>query len=526
MGTEDLPPKPNTHVTARQRMRRTGEYTGGPVAYGLDIECRMGDEVQWRYVVEGPSSGVRIVGDREVLTDCTPRRKRSRRERVYLVPTIREDRLRVLNQIFSWFASEAIGEYRIAARLNEREVPALNGKEWTGPGILYILSNPVYVGLPSESKRSRSEARSKQRVEGEGHAPINQTGLVGGTPPDPLFKPIIDPKLFAEVQERLASWKKREKTAPKSERSWLSDLMFCARCEVRMWGEEATEGKFGTPDYRTVPAYRCSTYRRDKDKCMRGCRAYTVKHCIVEEELRKVLDSRGDRIERYLDPRREDPSHAMVRGEREKFAALDLIDSRMEDFIVRHVAEGVPPIVHIWGKVDPDKWEENEYVDPDERFEVVGDEGYTELLRVEQCYRLVHDARREMWAMSLIEKRAQFERLMGLFKGMDPENERAIASMQISIRQTESEIAELEGECVQLDEEASTIKGELVEIKHQLREARWLLGAGSPRQKAEAVSRVIKEIRCHFRHTAKSSKVERLDFVLISGEIIPRRVGK
>lgn len=62
------------------------------------------------------------------------------------VRTINESEANVVRMMFRW-ASEGVNAYRIAARLNERNIRTKRGRQWHPLSVKRILKNRAYTGV-------------------------------------------------------------------------------------------------------------------------------------------------------------------------------------------------------------------------------------------------------------------------------------------------------------------------------------------------------------------------------------------
>ncbi len=66
---------------------------------------------------------------------------------------IKEDKAKIVREIFRLAAEEDLGAFAIAKRLNEKKVPAINGEEWKSCTVSAMLKNPVYMGYITYGRR-------------------------------------------------------------------------------------------------------------------------------------------------------------------------------------------------------------------------------------------------------------------------------------------------------------------------------------------------------------------------------------
>ena len=73
---------------------------------------------------------------------------------LFLAPTIRKDRIEIIQRIFMLMDTESTNPTQISAILNSEKVSPVIGKVWTDAKIRPMLTNPVYIGRPAANKKS------------------------------------------------------------------------------------------------------------------------------------------------------------------------------------------------------------------------------------------------------------------------------------------------------------------------------------------------------------------------------------
>ena len=227
---------------------------------------------------------------------------------IYLVPTIREERIKAIGWIFEWFATEAIGPRLITDRLNERKISAVHSPCWYPVRISKILRHPIYEGFASYYKTSQAnfiayggkdESGSRKMVRVADSERVHRTRpreewLMSDMP---VWEPLADVDHVAVVKAKLADAKRRQ--APRSIEAWLAGILVCDRCGKEMWGRDFTrKTKHGVTPYRW--GYRCGTYYTFKDKNPYGCKGHSCYHDEIEDILLGWLDREGPGITALL----------------------------------------------------------------------------------------------------------------------------------------------------------------------------------------------------------------------------------
>ncbi len=154
---------------AHARLARFGYSQGGPASYGL------------RRLLVPSDGGLRIElrkGDRKNLQG----------DRVVWVPGAPEE-VETVRRIFEGFTRKHKKEREIAQQLNQRRVPAMNGRKWTRLAVRRVLSNERYVGNYVWNRISTKLNTAPTR-----NMPDRWIRTEG------VVEPIVRPELFAAAQ--------------------------------------------------------------------------------------------------------------------------------------------------------------------------------------------------------------------------------------------------------------------------------------------------------------------------------------
>ena len=146
----------------------------------------------------------------------------------------------MITELFEGCAT-GLSTYKLADRLNQAELPSPLGAKWHPRTVLYILRNPIYMGV---TYFNRTPARAHL---GKRHTyvdrPQSEWAVIDGATPA-----IVDADLFRTVQARLDQPMVRP--VPPHTRYLLSGFIRCA-CGGPRVGHELQRN----PDYRY---YRCT----------------------------------------------------------------------------------------------------------------------------------------------------------------------------------------------------------------------------------------------------------------------------
>jgi DNA invertase Pin-like site-specific DNA recombinase len=287
----------------KRSMAEEGLYTGGWVPFGTDVACQdQAGKPRWRVVTVGKWQRIRIYPDgRQERWDGRNNFPGDRMvgDRLMLVPTVKTERITILNDVFTWFVNETLSFDAIARRLNERGTYHPFGP-WYGLLVRNVLRNPTVIGLPAYNRRANSlyaellggrintdpprrgptrplMARQRERSE----------WIV---PPKPVFEPLVPVALFEAAQTKLGSLKRHAK-APRSSTLWLAGLVYCAKCGCRMIGW------YYPKDRKDPNSYCCSLYRKLGFHNPSGCRHHRCSQSQIERLLDRYLEMIGKDIE-------------------------------------------------------------------------------------------------------------------------------------------------------------------------------------------------------------------------------------
>jgi len=101
----------------------------------------------------------------------------------------------VVRMMFEW-ASEGVGRYRIAMRLNELGLPTKTGSKWRPQGVGRVLENPAYTGIQFYAPKRTSKVRCRKLKDTAN--PSSEVIRIDGFTPA-----IISKELYDLVQDRV-----------------------------------------------------------------------------------------------------------------------------------------------------------------------------------------------------------------------------------------------------------------------------------------------------------------------------------
>jgi DNA invertase Pin-like site-specific DNA recombinase len=478
---------------------KAGEYQGGYPPYGFDVVCFGADgNEKWRSLYVGHFDRWKVYPDgrREQFKGKDNAPVRDATDTLRLGPSIETDRLRVVKDIFQWYATEAISPRQIATRLTKCGVDPIFGV-WDKVKLVQMLRNPVYIGFPSWNKRSYSRfveysggelrevkaQKSKHRAKEDFLAPEKQQ-----------YEPIIDEMTWNKVQAKVADASAEQlaipKRPPQTDELWLKPFLVCGHCNKPM---RATRGGKGS---RVWPSYFCGTYGTYGPENPTGCHCHRVHHDVIEKI---VLD--------YLKEKAPQAAELLAASKGGNLSAMQpLLEAVLNsDRSYQGLACDLMQFVE-------DNLDESEL----RRYRR---QGRTDV----EIYGLIFEKLQPALELRIAAKESELDAMLDDFRSLTPLlRERANVRMET----LQGEINELKAQLVDLRQPWHDFGKELAVRQESLTDAEHVLTNGAAgRQKTETLSGVIDQIVCRFRHTATKdqtnngkSHLESVEIGLISGE--------
>jgi hypothetical protein len=464
--TDELKSRAHRSLKGRLKSFRNGTHSGGQCPYGFALSCTdtLGVEL-WRLEMIGPNQRVQVLPDGQKREFNGPRNspRKNEAETLRLVPSLYSERQEWVHKCFTWWCNEDISYRAIATRLNDLGVDALNGKGWSGPRVQVLLSQPAYVvGACVGNKRGQGKVlgwKDGQEVGVERVA--GRTGRTVKRDPSDYVWPdepgtgIVDPEVWDAAQRKLNSKPNRAKTSRNPD-AYLSSLLICDGCNCKLVGHHK----------KNRLTYICASHRAYKTAC--NCGINRVAHTFIEKLL---LDKYFEEAELKLNLINQDPINAL--------RSLQLMAwSRSRDYLgtLREMEQclreaGVLITMEIDGQ---------DYDCADIRAE----------------YRSLHQARQEAQAAQIQVKE---EELRGLVRNLGKlSSDLAIELAQQEVERLGQELDELKRVAQPLDEQLDAHRQAIRDALDRVRKGREALAGAEPRQKAEAIRKVVRAVRLAF----------------------------
>jgi len=164
------------------------------------------------------------------------------------------EKAEIVRAVFGWYADgmdgQAIGAAVIADRLNQMGLRTDLGNRFEPSYIRNMLQNPAYIGKVQWNQRTtRYSIQDGKRVKSR---PKNDGALLV----DGLHEGIVDPALFARVQNMFATHEKRPKNRMLQQANPFAGLVVCSACGRHMQ-RKPSPNRAG--DFLYCPTQRCPT---------------------------------------------------------------------------------------------------------------------------------------------------------------------------------------------------------------------------------------------------------------------------
>jgi hypothetical protein len=504
-------------ISKVEESAKLGKYLGGKaVPYGLDIVCKKNNEVLWRYVQSSKNSGQKIFpsGTIENVTGGVPSHKKKDGEEVWYDRSIVKERIDVVNLIYEWYTTENIGLNSIAKRLNEMQIDPAYNSHWEGTRVGDILDKPIYIGRPSAFRYTQSRFHSRHVDVNSGSSTIEEKEKNYGEkakwvrnprtnwvmPEKPIFEPIVPVEVFQAAMEKAE--KKSKPITNKSENLWLMGLVVCDKCGNTMCsGKRPAKEKGGI----RPPAYRCRIAALcDPARNIAGCKAHSVTHETVEKYVNEFLDQHGIALNFFMNLNSENQLRVFGEKVSEKRGEYVAVYNRIMNYLRQVLGSETENFIEEFlGK---------------QKFFKSGEKTYSAISPedIQRVYQHVFENQAKELRVQLSEKEEEHSKLVDAFSALT--SKLAIAKANEKLAALEAELDALKARLDPLDKDLISIKDEMGKLAERFAEARVACQVGTSRRKAEAIRRVIREIRLSFTTGQYHSKLCKVTIVPVIGD--------
>jgi DNA invertase Pin-like site-specific DNA recombinase len=494
------------NLEGRMGNSKKGNYCGGPPAFGCDVACYGVDgKEKWRVVWMGRQQRLKYNPDGSTEEYNGPNNfpSRDQTDTLRLAPTIKEERLNAVRQIFQWYADELISYYQIATRLNENKIESLHSakKLWNKGHVQHILHNPVFIGMPTDNKKGQGRfyefKNGKVRPVIEGEENRVRQAQDYWRPAEPIFDPIVPLDVWEKVQKKLSE-RTTKAHSPNPHRQadfWLQPFVYCSNCGKKMRSVKVKNGK--SNNY--CKYYSCSTYSCYGPLNEYGCQSNTVSKTLMEEVAEAYL--KEARMKLAFDSR------------------LDNLDADYEMQSLKELGDKNKITISVRDDL-------KDYI----RSQLAGCEGN---MAISEAYKLADKDREaaEDIAGQIKQKQKMFEELYQHAKLLtDDAKVRANEDMNT----VSKEIKRLRAMLAPQDR-SDKIEREFTQFSQKVEQAIWSMSTVNHRQKAQAVGKVIGKIICHYEKFDRNKQdhlalgtfgARKRKTVLTSIEIVPVSMEK
>ena len=211
-----------------------------------------------------------------------------------------EDEAAVVRQMFEWLGRDRVSIGEVCRRLRQAGHRTRAGVAWQRGTVWRVLKNPAYAGRAAFGKTRAGPLRPRLRpTRGSCGQPRRGAAGYAVDPTEWIDVPVpavVDPVLFAAVQEQLAENRRRSRQRLGGERYLLQGLVVCRRCGYgchgRPGGRHSATGK-----PRGYAYYRCSGSDRHRFGGQRMCDNTQVRADLLEaavwSEVERLLRNPG-----------------------------------------------------------------------------------------------------------------------------------------------------------------------------------------------------------------------------------------
>jgi DNA invertase Pin-like site-specific DNA recombinase len=462
---------------------RLGEWQGGPVRLGFDVVCyqRETDKELWRVVYEGRDKRVKVYPDgRSERFDGEKNFPQSQplTEVLRVAPSRDRAKIKAAVSVFKRYATESISFTALAHYLNELGFRSSYDGKFQGHHVGCMLADPIYLGYYTWNRTHHGKfhryTNGQAVPELNYEEKVSRNDRADWVQSRRLFEPLVDQRTWDAVQRKLEGRSRRAK-APRSAATYLSGLLYCGNCGVRM---VVGPGR---------PHYYCGTYHRHaRLKSLESCKC--LRNAVFQETLEgfvsRFLDETGRRLEiltSELDP-------ATAKLEEKESEAWGKFREGLRRILAYLAENHLDEYVWAMSGNDPGRG----LRDPEE---------YVEQVLV--LYRQHYDPK----ATEAELKRLEEEHSALMRRYADLPTPRAKEKAAAELAALEARISEAER---QREDVAGVVEGlhrEMLDLRSAIESAKTAMrsetGERALRQRAEAIRGIVQRIECSFTATGK-----------------------
>jgi DNA invertase Pin-like site-specific DNA recombinase len=467
---------------AVNKMRQTaeaGKWTGGPIPIGLDVVCMTLDgRERWRVVSEGHQLRIKVTpqGDQQRYDGADNFPARDATDWLTLRPSLDTNRLQAVRDVYEWYDLETITVFAIARRLNDQKRPcpaSVTGK-WEAHHVSYMLANPVYMGVPAYNKISQGKWnawRDGRRIEHADPFRRNTTNdRKDWVQPPRQFDGIVSDERWERVYEKFSK-RTKQPHAPKSGGLWLSGLLVCDGCGLKMFGAKRRRGE---------GVYWCKSAVKKIKGCT--CKLNTLPHAEIETYLRQYITEANDILDQI-----DAPELQKSQAEMDRFRTG--VERAMTAYYKMHQTVSAPQDEGTLRIITP-PWA-------------------TETDDVAVSYRKLFDARHPRLQAELDQLETAHTRLTLAWSELP--TQRAKEKARIRLAELETEMTDIEKQLTNHADDWADALSTVRRLQSDWQRMATMVGSDiNGRQKTAAARKIIQEIRCKFVPTGLHRPTARL----------------
>jgi site-specific DNA recombinase len=171
------------------------------------------------------------------------------------------EQARVVRQIFTWVGRDRLSLHEVCRRLQKQGILTATGHSWWDRSTVWsLLTNPAYRGQAAYGRTRRGPRRPHLRPQrGDPVTPRHNHSVYPVPGEEQIAIPVpllVEPELFAAVQEQLQENRRRQRQRCHGGRYLLAGLLVCQTCGHAYYGRQSGRPATNDPQ-RSYRYYRC-----------------------------------------------------------------------------------------------------------------------------------------------------------------------------------------------------------------------------------------------------------------------------
>jgi site-specific DNA recombinase len=171
------------------------------------------------------------------------------------------EQARVVRQIFTWVGQDRLSLREVCRRLQNQGIRTATGHSWWDRSTLWgLLTNPAYQGQAAYGRTRRGPRRPHLRPQrGDAASRTREYSVYPVPAAEQISIPVpalVEPELFAAVQEQLQENRRRQRQRCHGGRYLLAGLLVCGTCGYAYYGQQVRR-PLASGQKRSYAYYRC-----------------------------------------------------------------------------------------------------------------------------------------------------------------------------------------------------------------------------------------------------------------------------